>query len=95
MTHQLTYTPPADFVGQVNFMFQVVDGKGGSATASIDIKVLPVNDAPTANAQSVSTDEDTALAIQLSPACQQARLHRRPDLVAGHHQQSVDDSAIR
>jgi hypothetical protein len=66
VTHQLTYTPPADFVGQVNFMYQVVDGKGGSATASIDIKVLPVNDAPTANAQSVSTDEDTALAIQLS-----------------------------
>ncbi len=55
VTHQLTYTPDPDHVGQVKFMFRVVDGQGGSATASIDIKVLPVNDAP------VAADDDFAV----------------------------------
>ncbi len=63
VTHQLTYTPEADYVGQVSFMFRVVDGQGGSATASINIKVLTVNDAPIAHAQSLSMDEDQSLAI--------------------------------
>lgn len=66
ITHQVTYTPEPNFVGQVEFIFQVTDGRGGGATGTINIKVLPVNDAPTALAQSQSTDEDTPLAIQLA-----------------------------
>src|SRR5439155_6550608 len=39
-----------------------------SNVATISITILPVNDAPTANAQSVTTDEDTAATIKLTGA---------------------------
>ncbi len=68
LTHQVVFTPNANFVGQDSFVFQVTDGQGGSATATINVKVLPVNDAPTAHAQSVSVNEDGALPIQLTGA---------------------------
>ncbi len=60
-----TYTPDADFNGDDAFTFTVSDGSA-QASATIDIHVTPVNDAPTANAQSVSTDEDTPVGIDLS-----------------------------
>jgi len=66
INHQLTYTPDPDYVGQVSFMFQVVDGQGGSATARINIDVLPVNDAPTLGVvadQMVVAGELLALAL--------------------------------
>ena len=66
VTHQLLYTPDPNYVGHDTFVFQVTDGQGGSATATINVKVLPVNDAPEATPQSVVAQEDTPLAIQLA-----------------------------
>jgi Bacterial Ig domain/Cadherin-like beta sandwich domain/HYR domain/Galactose oxidase, central domain/Kelch motif/Regulator of chromosome condensation (RCC1) repeat len=61
-----TYTPAANFFGTDSFTFKVNDGTVDSATATVSITVTAVNDAPLANAQSVTTDEDTAASITLT-----------------------------
>jgi hypothetical protein len=62
----LTYTPSANYNGSDSFTFKVNDGKVDSNTATVSITVTAVNDAPVANAQSVTTNEDTAKAITLT-----------------------------
>ena len=64
----LTYTPNKDYNGADAFTFKVNDGKLDSPPATVSIIVKPVNDAPTATAQQVTTDEDTAKAIVLTGA---------------------------
>ena len=61
-----TYTPAANYNGPDSFNYTISDGKGGTASASVNITVTPVNDAPVANAQSVTTAEDTAANIALT-----------------------------
>jgi len=62
----VTYTPNPDFNGADSFTFTVNDGALDSASATVSITVNPVNDAPTADAQVVSTDEDVPLPITLT-----------------------------
>jgi hypothetical protein len=62
----LTYTPDPDFNGQDSFTFKVNDGADDSVAATVSISVTASADAPIADAQSVSTDEDTAVNIILS-----------------------------
>lgn len=62
----LTYTPSADYHGADSFTFKVNDGSVDSNIATVSITVTPVNDAPVANEQSVSTAEDAAKAITLT-----------------------------
>ncbi|HZO85899.1 MAG TPA: Ig-like domain-containing protein, partial [Verrucomicrobiae bacterium] len=62
----LTYIPAPNVSGTDNFTFKVNDGVLDSEVATITINVAAVNDAPVAFNQSVSTDEDTAVAIVLS-----------------------------
>jgi len=62
----VTYTPSAGFNGADSFTFTVNDGTVDSAAATVSISVGAVNDAPTADDQSVSTDEDTPLPITLT-----------------------------
>ena len=62
----LTYTPNANYNGPDSFTFKANDGQVDSNTATVSITVTPVNDAPVANGQSVTTNEDTAKAITLS-----------------------------
>ncbi|MGH1429386.1 MAG: Ig-like domain-containing protein [Arenicella sp.] len=64
----LTYTPNADFTGSDTFTFVVNDGTVESAVATVSITVNPVNDAPTADDQIITTDEDTAVNIILTGA---------------------------
>jgi len=61
----LSYTPVANYYGNDNFNFTVADGNGGSATGTVNLNINAVNDAPTANNQSLTTMEDTALALVL------------------------------
>ncbi len=56
-----TYTPNPDFNGVDEFIYQVDDGKGGTATATVTVTVNPVNDAPVAADDSAITDEDVAV----------------------------------
>ena len=56
----VTYTPNANFFGSDPFTYTIYDGTV-SATGNIFMIVNPVNDAPTANPDSVDTDEDVAV----------------------------------
>ncbi|MEX0312448.1 MAG: beta strand repeat-containing protein, partial [Tateyamaria sp.] len=58
---QITYTPDADFNGSEQLVYTVSDGNGGTATATLDITVTAINDAPVANADSVTVAEDGSL----------------------------------
>ncbi len=62
----LTYTPNADFNGADSFTFTANDGTVSSAAATVSITVNPVNDAPVADDQNVSVNEDDSLAITLT-----------------------------
>ena len=62
----LVYTPVANYFGSDSFTFLVNDGTDDSLPATVSLTTVPVNDPPTADNQSLTTDEDTALAITLT-----------------------------
>jgi hypothetical protein len=62
----INYSPNSDFVGTDTFTFKVNDGTIDSEPATVSITVTAVNSPPVATAQSVTTDEDTAVAITLA-----------------------------
>jgi hypothetical protein len=62
----LSYTPAANYYGADSFTFLADDGQVNSAPAAVSIAVTPVNDAPVANPQSVSTTENMPLDIVLT-----------------------------
>ncbi len=62
----MTYTPGPNYFGPDSFTFTATDGVLTSLPATVSITVTPVNDRPTADDQSVSTPEDTALGIILT-----------------------------
>ncbi len=61
----LSYSPKANFYGTDSFTYTVCDGKGGTDTATVNVKVKAVNDAPTANDDIVTTQEDKPVSIRL------------------------------
>jgi VCBS repeat-containing protein len=42
----VTYRPDLNYFGADSFTYTITDGRGGSATATVNVTVLPVNDAP-------------------------------------------------
>ena len=61
----LTYTPSLNYNGPDSFTFTVNDGAVDSAPATVSITVT-ANNPPVANAQAVTTAEDTAVSIVLT-----------------------------
>jgi VCBS repeat-containing protein len=62
----LVYTPDPMYFGMDSFTFRVNDGTEDSAIATVTIEIDSVNDQPTADDQSVDTDEDTPLDVALT-----------------------------
>jgi VCBS repeat-containing protein len=60
-TGAFEYTPDANYNGTASFTFQATDGQLDSNVATVTITVTPVNDAPVAAGQGLSTNEDTLL----------------------------------
>jgi len=59
-----TYKPDANFNGSDSLIYIVSDGNGLMGTATVELMVTPVNDAPIAgDAIQMSADEDTELTI--------------------------------
>jgi VCBS repeat-containing protein len=64
-----TYTPAADFFGSDSFVVTANDGKGGTATVTVNVTVSPVNDAPRPDGDNTSTlvlNEDTSSVVVIS-----------------------------
>lgn len=59
----LIFTPPANFFGQASFSYNVTDSHFATATATVHITVLPVNDAPVATDDSAAVAENDSVAI--------------------------------
>jgi VCBS repeat-containing protein len=62
----VVFTPTANYSGPASFTYTISDGKGGTATATAYLTVVPVNDAPVAVADSAVTRTNTALTIPIS-----------------------------
>ena len=61
----LRYTPTANYNGPDSFNYTIRDGQGGTDTAKVFITINPVNDAPDAVADAITTDEDVPVTIQV------------------------------
>jgi VCBS repeat-containing protein len=62
-----SYVPDPNYAGPDSFTYRASDGTLDSVTAAtVSITVTAVNDAPTATAQSATTNEDTAQVITLT-----------------------------
>ncbi|WIX33732.1 Ig-like domain-containing protein [Salinicola sp. JS01] len=59
----ITFTPAADYNGNASFTYTVSDGQGGTDTATVGVRVTPVNDAPVARADTGTTGENTILNV--------------------------------
>ena len=59
------YTPDADFNGVDAFTYDVSDGNGGTATATVNVTIGAVNDDPTAVDDGALTDNDVAVDIDV------------------------------
>ena len=62
----ITYTPDPDFSGTDAFVYAVDDRDGATATATVEVVVTPVNDAPIIVADSATTNEDVAVTIAVA-----------------------------
>ena len=60
------YTPQNEFNGADSFTYRIFDGTNYSNVAMVNIDVVAVNDTPVAQAQSVSTNENTPIIITLT-----------------------------
>jgi len=59
----ITYTPNPDFCGTDSFTYKACDPAGACDTATVTIHVTCVNDAPVAQDDSYTTNEDTPLVV--------------------------------
>jgi Ca2+-binding RTX toxin-like protein len=61
-----TYTPAADFTGADGFGYLVTDGDGATASASVTIDVIPVNDPPIVGNEIWAVSAASAMAVATS-----------------------------
>ncbi|EJG1898266.1 tandem-95 repeat protein [Vibrio parahaemolyticus] len=62
----VTYTPDDNYVGKDTFTYVVTSG-GVSESTAVEVNVAPVNDAPVAKDDIATTQEDTAVTIDVLP----------------------------
>ena len=65
-TGDVVFNPATNYDGQASFTYTVSDGHGGTDTATVNVGIAPVNDAPTATSSTLTGTEDTAQALAWS-----------------------------
>jgi len=61
----LTYTAKVNFNGADTITYNISDGQGGTASSTVAVTIIPVNDSPVAAADNISTNEDTSVNINV------------------------------
>ncbi len=59
----VSYTPTENFFGTDSFTYNISDGNGGTDTATVNVTVTSVNDAPVASDDSYNTPANTTLSV--------------------------------
>jgi large repetitive protein len=59
----VTFTPNPNFNGPTTISYTVSDGQGGTASATVAVNVLAINDPPVARPDSATTSEDQPVTI--------------------------------
>ncbi len=59
----IQYTPAENFTGQDKFTYTISDGKGGTSTATVNVIVNPINDAPVTTDDAFVVNEDLQLLV--------------------------------
>ena len=62
---ELIFTPEPDFHGDATVTYTIEDANGETDTATVSVNIIPVNDAPDAVDDADTTDEDTAITVDL------------------------------
>ncbi|WP_148714755.1 tandem-95 repeat protein [Chitinolyticbacter meiyuanensis] len=62
----VVFTPASNYFGPASFTYTISDGHGGTSTATVNLNVTSVNDAPVPQAVTASGNEDTVIAVNLS-----------------------------
>jgi hypothetical protein len=61
----ITYTPASNFSGTDQLAYQISDNQGAESTATVTIQINEVNDQPSADDLTITTDEDVSVSIIL------------------------------
>ena len=61
----LVYTPNAGFTGSDSFTYTISDGNGNTDSATVSVTVSNVNDPPTANDDSATTNQDVPVTVDV------------------------------
>jgi hypothetical protein len=64
-TGNFTYKPNLNYNGPDSFLVTVTDDHGNSTTTTVNLTIVPVNDAPVSNDQNLNTPEDTPISGQV------------------------------
>ncbi len=62
----VVFTPAANYNGPASFTYTISDGNGGTATATVNLSVAPVNDAPVAVSNSATVAPNATLNIPVT-----------------------------
>ena len=65
INNQVVYTPESNFNGVDSFTYELSDGNGGTDTATVNVTVEAVNDLPTAENDTATTNQDTQVSINV------------------------------
>ncbi|MGH1368913.1 MAG: Ig-like domain-containing protein, partial [Maritimibacter sp.] len=66
VTGELTFTPEDDFTGTTTITYTITDGNGGTDSAVVTVNVTPDDNTVDAVDDSYTTDEDTAIIVDLT-----------------------------
>ena len=61
----ITYNPKHNFNGTDQFTYSISDGKGNTATASVNLTIQSINDSPVANNDRATLQQDTQIVISV------------------------------
>ncbi len=61
----LTYTPNSGYAGADTFQYQITDADGDTSSANVSVTVVPTDHLPVANADTLTTAEDTTATLNV------------------------------
>lgn len=70
VTNTVTFTPTNGYIGPASFTYTISDGRGGTATATVNVDVTVPNTPPVANSESFTATQNAPLTITLAQLLQ-------------------------